>query len=130
MKFAIYDYVDSNGVNQFKKWAEGLEKDQRGKLLQKIHSLSLQGEDLYPSMLTDSGLPGIKKLRVQGPVKLRPLLCRGPVDNSAEYTLLLGAKEVGSKWVPKEAPSIANENKKAVTADAVGRRIKHERLSK
>jgi hypothetical protein len=130
MKFLLYDYLDSNEVNRFKKWCDGLEKSQKAKLREKIDKLAMHGDDLHPHMLSDSEVPGIQKLRVQGPVKLRPLLCKGPVNVHDEYTFLLGAKEVGSKWAPTDAPETANQNKKAVAIDAAKRRSKHERISK
>jgi hypothetical protein len=130
MKYALYDFLDANSVNIIKKWAAGLQKAERGKLREKIDKLAMHGDALHPHMLSDTAVPGIQKLRVQGGVKLRPLLCKGPVEVASEYTLLLGAKEVGSKWSPKDAPNTANHNKKAVAADTTSRRSKHERFSK
>ena len=129
MKYALYDFLDSNSVNMIKQWADGLQKAERGKLREKIDKLAMHGDALHPHMLSDSGVAGIQKLRVQGGVKLRPLLCKGPVALHTEYTLLMGAKEIGSKWSPKDAPSTANQNKKAVALDAIARRKKHERIS-
>lgn len=129
MKFEIYDYVDTGGTNEFKSWTEGLQKSERGKLREKIDKLRMHGDDLFPHMLTDSGVPGIHKLRVQGKVKLRPLLCKGPIGIDIEYTMLFGAKEIGDKWSPKSAPDIANTKKKEVAADPTSRRIAHEKVS-
>lgn len=128
MLFNIYDYVNPQGENEFKIWTEEQQKAQRAKLNQKIDMLEQHGDELPPNLLTDSGTPGIKKLRIKGNVQLRPLLCKGPVDVHSEYTLLMGAMEKGDKWVPKAAPDIANDRKQAVIADPNNRRKKHERV--
>ena len=129
MKFKIHDFVNSKGVNEFKTWTLSLQKKEQGKLREKIDKLMLHGDELYPMMLTDTPIPGIKKIRVQGPVKLRPLLCSGPVAVGQEYTMLLGAKEIGSQWAPKDAPTTANDKKNEVSQDPVKRRISHERIT-
>lgn len=126
MKFHLHDYLNAKGENEFKKWVQDLQKHEQGKLREKLDKLMQHGDDLHPHMLSDTPVPGIKKIRVQGPVKLRPLLCNGPIEVHSEYTLLLGAKEVGDRWLPKGAPSIANENKKEVILDPSRRRRKHE----
>lgn len=128
MPFSIYDYVNQHGLNEFKEWTLTQQKVPLGKLNEKIDLLMLYGETLFPHMLTDTGVAGILKLRIQGPVKLRPLLCRGPVNNQSEYTLLMGAKEIGGKWVPKGAPSTAARLKSEVVKNPTKRRTTHERV--
>jgi len=128
MVFALYDYVSESGTNEFKDWTEGLQSKERAKLNEKLDKLQEHGDALYPHMLTGTDVAGIQKLRVQGGVKLRPLLCKGPVAIAAEYTLLMGAKEVGSKWVPKSAPKTANDRKSAVSVSPATRRKPHERV--
>lgn len=129
MLFNIYDYVNAQGENEFKKWTEEQQKAPRAKLNQKIDMLEQHGDELFPNILTDSGTPGIQKLRIKGNVQLRPLLCKGPVDIHSEYTLLMGAKETDGKWSPKDAPNTANGKKLAVIADPSHRRKRHERVS-
>lgn len=128
MTYLIYDYVNHEGQNEFKQWLEDLEKPQRAKLNEKIDKLELYGDGLHPEMLTGTAVAGIKKLRVKGNVQLRPLLCNGPINVKIEYTMLMGAKEIGSKWVPKNAPTIANTKKQTVINDPANRRVKHERI--
>lgn len=128
MAFTLYDYFSESGVNEFKEWAEGLQSKERAKLNEKLDKLQEHGDTLYPHMLTGTSVAGIQKLRVQGGVKLRPLLRKGPVDMASEYTLLMGAKEVGNKWVPKNAPKTASDRKAEVAANPVGRRKLHERV--
>lgn len=68
----------------------------------------------------------IYKLVIHGDVMLRPMLCRGPIEPEAEYTLLVGAIERGGK-LPKGAPQQAEENRQTVLDDPA-RRARHERI--
>lgn len=128
MPFELYDYVDAAGVNVIAEWTKGLQKKERGKLVSKLDLLREHGSELFPQMLTGTDTAGIMKLRVHGNVQLRPLLCDGPIEVGKEFTLLLGAKEVGSKLVPTDADRIADINKTAVKAAPEKRRRKHEHV--
>lgn len=128
MSYQLFDYVNPQGVNEFKEWTEALEKPQRAKLNEKLDKLEIYGDALYPEMLTGTPVAGISKLRIKGNVQLRPLLCKGPVVINTEYTLLMGAKEVGSKWVPKAAPETANSKKQLVIIEPANRRVNHEKI--
>jgi hypothetical protein len=90
--------------------------------------LALKGHALFPQVLTDTPTPGIQKLRVKGKVQLRPMLCKGPVDKEKEYTLLIGATERDSKFVPDKADQIANQRKQIIIENH-NRRCLHERIS-
>ncbi len=129
MTYKLFDYVDEHGRNVIKEWSESLEKTQRARLNEMLDKLAMHGDTLHPKMMAGSGVAGISKLRVKGPVQLRPLLCRGPVDVAGEYTLLKGAKEVGDKWKPENAREIAKEHKEKVKKNAVERRKVHEQVS-
>lgn len=124
MPYELYDYTDANGVNLFLEWSNDQQKVQRAKLNSKIDMLRLHGEELFPEVLTDTPVRGIRKIRVKGNVQLRPLLCRGPHGES-EYTFLMGAKEVGDKFDPRDAPETADARKSIVAQDK-GRRCIHE----
>ncbi len=128
MTYELYDYVNSKGVNEFKAWTQFIQKNDRAKLNAKLDMLKKLGPDLFPQVLTGTPTPGIQKLRVKGNVQLRPMLCAGPISVDKEYTLLLGAKEVQSKFVPKDADQIANANKSDILNDP-NRRVRHERIS-
>lgn len=128
MPYQIYDFVNSAGLNEFREWTSGLQIPQRAKLNEKIDKLMLYGDLLHPEMLSGTSVAGIKKLRCRGKVQLRPLLCNGPINIFLEYTMLMGAKEVGNKWVPKGAPSTANNKKTEVINDPINRRIEHEEV--
>lgn len=127
MRFKIFDFVNKKGVNEFKKWSENLQKPQRAKLNEKIDKLAFYGDELMPQLLTDSGENGIKKLRITvHNVQLRPLLCNGPINNETEYTFLVGAKEIGDEWAPKDARKTARNNMDEIIANPEERRIEHE----
>lgn len=129
MPFLLYDYVSSNAVNEFRAWTKTLQPAERGKLNQKLDMLAREGEALLPNTLTGTNAPGIFKLRIHGKVQLRPMLCRGPIDQETAYTLLAGAKEVGSVLKPADIESIANGRKTEVIQDPANRRKAHERIT-
>ncbi len=128
MTFNLFDYLDANGENVFASWTRDLQKQQQAKMNAKIDMLELYGETLVPHVLTDTPVPGIRKLRVKGNVQLRPLLCRGPHDVANEYTFLMGATERDSQYNPSSAPETADARRAAVAQDK-RRRCKHERIS-
>lgn len=128
MSYRLYDYVDKNGKNEFKAWTQSLQKTDRAKLNAKLDMLSKVGLELLPQVLTGTPTPSILKLRVQGNIQLRPMLCKGPVVADKEFTLLLGAKEVQSNLVPKNADKLADLNKFEIKSDPA-RRVIHERVS-
>lgn len=129
MTFELFDYYALSGENEFKAWTQGLQKPQRAKLNAKLDMLKNNGDALFPLLLTGTDTPGILKLRVKGKVQLRPMLCKGPVDINGEYTLLLGAIEVGGKLIPDKADELANGFKATVIASPATRRKNHERVS-
>lgn len=69
----------------------------------------------------------IYKLVIHGDVMLRPMLCRGPIDNETEYTLLLGATERGAK-LPPGSEEQAEQNRETIINDH-DRRTRHEFIS-
>ncbi|MSS75327.1 MAG: hypothetical protein EXR90_00065 [Methyloglobulus sp.] len=125
--FILFDYTDANGKNDIKEWALGLEKRERAKLNAKLDMLAKPGSDLFPQVLTGTPAPGILKLRVKGKVQLRPMLCKGSIDEK-EFTLLIGAKERGSQFVPEKADEKANIRKQIIIENP-SRRCSHERIS-
>lgn len=127
-QFALFDYTDTNGINVIKAWTLKLEKTQRAKLNAKLDMLAMLGSELIPHVLTDTPTPGIQKLRVKGNVQLRPMLCKGPINNENEFTLLIGATERDSRFVPDKADEKANDRKKIIIENP-NRRCLHERVS-
>lgn len=121
----LYDYVSPSGVNEIEKWMASLQSRQLAKLEEQLDKL----ESLGVSELPNFPIPierGIYKLKVHGNVQLRPHLCRGPVDNDAEFTLLVGAREVGGRLDPRNVLDTAVARKLEVAGDPTHRRIAHE----
>lgn len=127
MRFQLFDYVNGRGENLILEWTKDLQKTDRAKLNAKLDALEALGDDLLPEVLTGTGTAGIFKLRVKGNVQLRPMLCRGPINVGEEYTLLIGAKEVGGKLTPRDADAIAGQRRDEVRGDPA-RRKSHERI--
>lgn len=117
-----------NGVNDFEIWTQGLEKRLRAKLNAKLDMLARVGPDLPPSLLSNTRSPHIRKLRIQGNVALRPMLCEGPVNVGTEFTLLLGANERDRRLVPADADHNAETRRREVLRNPTERRCDHERV--
>jgi hypothetical protein len=130
MSWALYDYVDAQGRNDFEAWSANLQKPELAKLNRKLKALEDNGPDLLPQMLAGplKGYAHIYKLKINGRVALRPLLCKGPIDNEREFTLLKGAFEVGNRWEPPNAPSEAVNRRGYVIADPSNRRTPHVKV--
>lgn len=129
MIFKLFDYCNPAGENEFKTWTQALQPVQRGKLNAKLDMLKMLGDGLFPAILTGTDTPGILKLRIKGNVQLRPMLCKGPIDVDEEFSLLVGAIEVGRKLKPRNADVIGDGRKKEIRSDPDNRRVKHERVS-
>ena len=115
MNFKIWVY--QNGENLFYKWRNKMPKNQVAKLEERIEKLSMDGDGLFPNMLSRTNVNGILKFKIQGNPKLRPLLCKGPIIIDKEYTLLVGAKEVSWVFEPSNALITANINKNNLISD-------------
>jgi hypothetical protein len=129
-RWRLYDYVDERGVNSFKEWSSRLENKDLARLNSKLDMLGK--EPTLPPQLLAGPLEGVPiyKLRINGRVALRPMLCKGPVDKDGEFTLLFGAFERDRKLVPRDAVSQAEARRQNVIANAKQRRCPHERVAK
>lgn len=121
MAWKLWDYKSKRGINEIEKWTrKKLEKTQMSSLNSKLNQLRINGPFLSRLVLSDTPARYIKKLRFEtGNVTMRPLLCEGPDKEKngsykKEFTLLCGAKEIGSGWEPKRALVIAQERRKEV----------------
>ncbi len=128
-EFTLYDYVDDRGINSFREWTKTLQKEELAKLNQKLDMLRREPE-LPPQLLAGplEGKP-IYKLRIKGRVALRPMLCKGPIDNDSEFTLLMGATERDRVLVPEDAVDQAANRRAEVIANPTRRRTPHERVT-
>ena len=105
-------------------------KRQLIKLQAKIDALMNTGSELSPQLLSDTGQTGIKKIKVQGNPKLRPLLCQlDSKDDKEDWVFLLGAFEISSNYVPADALIEAAIRRKEVKEDG-NRKILHTRFFK
>lgn len=132
----LYDYVSERGRNEIAEWTRRLQKPQRVKLRSKLDMLSTAGPDLPPGLLMKTEVPYIRKVKVQGNPKLRPMICEGPVsiinqetgENEQSFTLLIGAKEIAWEFEPPGADIEAGIRRESVINDPERRRRKHERV--
>lgn len=103
----IYEFLNEDGKSVIGRWLEDekLTGRDRAALVQKTDMLAMLEPDLHGSVLAGpikskrnpKGPKHIYKLIVHADMMLRPMLCRGPIDNDSEYTFLLGALEIGHK---------------------------------
>jgi len=109
-------------------WGRNQTKKDRAKLNQKFRRLVQMDFKLAVDtrLLAGPIYEHIYKLVIHGDVMLRPMLCKGPLENDSEYTLLLGAVEVGGK-LPAGSREKAEENRNAILQDD-SRRCPHERI--
>jgi hypothetical protein len=132
MCWDLYDYVANGGRNLFKEWSEGLQTADLARLNRKLEMLERNGPELGPGLLAGpiKRHAHIYKIKINGNVALRPLLCKGPIKNDKEFTLLMGAFERDRDWVPKNAPNLAEARREEVLADHKRRRCPHEPVRK
>ena len=109
-------------------WAVHLQTNERAKLDFRVDALEEHGTELIPGIVSPTGVSSIFKMKVQGQVKLRPMLCEGPGDKIS-FTFLLGAKEVQWEYEPAKAPETAAEYRKDLIAEPT-RRCLHERSNR
>jgi hypothetical protein len=124
MGWRVYEFLDSRGDRVIVLWVRKARIQKKARILldQKIDLLREHGPDLPPGLLSagpiDSG--HIYKLKIRGPLMLRPLLCKGPFAMANEYTLLQGAIERGGV-LPAGDIDKAEQNRQALIADAARR---------
>lgn len=133
MSYKLYDFLEMRGdklVNSIKEWTQGLQKRDRARLNLKLDMLEKHGTGLSHTLLSDSGEPEIKKLRITGKkvLTLRPMLCSGPVSRQEEFTLLLGAIEKDRKTIPANAPAKAAIHRQELLNNPA-QRCPHERVN-
>ena len=127
----LYDYRDSNGKNRIAEWSRTLQKPDLARFNRKLKMLEDNGPALGPRLLAGpiEGHAHIYKLRINGRVALRPLLCKGPIKIEKEFTFLIGALEQDRKLQPPNAPSQAEDRRKEIIADNGSHtRCKHEQV--
>jgi hypothetical protein len=118
----LFEYVDAGGKPIFRSWRGGLDTLQRAKLDSKINILRTSGADLATGLLAGTSSGHIKKLKVQGNVKLRPRLCEGPIHHGTEFSLLVGAVEKDMKTIPANADELSTSRRSEIIQSPTLRR--------
>jgi len=95
MRYSIWDFVDAHGGSLIYEWALRRSKRDRAKLNQRFDRLAQVDFQLAVNsrLLAGPIYKHVYKMQIHGEVQMRPLLCRGPISNETEYTLLRGATE-------------------------------------
>jgi hypothetical protein len=128
----LWDFLDNRGFNVINVWGLAQTKRDRGMLNQRFDRLVQVDFALAvgSKLLAGPIHKHVYKMQIHGEVQLRPMLCKGPIKNDDEYTLLLGASERNGKLVPLSAKSDAENNRATVLASPLTRRKAHERIPK
>ena len=130
MSWTVYDYRDHRGQNPVRQWCERLEKPDLARMNKKIDLLETNGMDLCPGLAGPlHGSPHLYKIKINGSVAARLLLCKGPVRMETEYTLLVGAFERDDK-LPEGTLETAESYRQDVIRDPAKRRGLHERAKR
>jgi hypothetical protein len=126
-KWKIFDYYDHRDKNLIEDWMKNaLQVPERARMTRKLDALRDNGPNLSSDLLSDTPSTHIKKIRLNGRVAPRLLLCRGPVNMAEqEFTLLFGCTERDRAFVPPNAIATALENRGFVLADPTHRRKPH-----
>jgi len=107
----LWTFVSSVGRDLLVEWAENsrLPTKVRAQLDQKLDVLRQHSFDsvAHSKLLAGPVAPHVYKLRVNGTIAVRILLCRGPVTVEIEYTLLQGAIEKDGRLDPRDAATRA-----------------------
>jgi hypothetical protein len=126
MPWTLYDYVDWRGQNEIAQWCRGLQKNDRIRLVKRMDTLAESGHELCPGLAGPvHNSPHLYKIRVNGSVAVRLLLCKGPLNMDGEYTFLLGAFESDDE-LPAGTLETAEGRRAEILRDKT-RRCLHER---
>jgi hypothetical protein len=130
ISYALWDFKSPRGENLIVRWAikNKLGKLDRAKLNQRFDRLKQVDFDLAlkTSLLNGPVVKDVYKMKANGQVMMRPLLCRGPFVDE-EYTLLIGAIEKDWELDPSTALTDAQSNRNELLADK-SRREPHVRF--
>jgi len=130
----LWDFFHPPERNEIAKWANKsrLTPRERGQLNQKLDMLERLGFEVAHELdFLDGPIlhhKHIYKLVIHAGRMLRPLLCRGPFDNTGEMTLLCGAFEKDGGYEPDGAPGQADENWSRLKKMGQEWRVHHERF--
>lgn len=127
MPWKLYDYRDKRSRNPIKEWCEQLQKPDLARMNQRMDILAEKGKDFCPGLAGPlHGSPHLYKIKVNGRVAARMILCKGPIEMEGEYTFLLGAFERDDE-LPAGTLETAEAFRQEVILDPNQRRTRHER---
>ena len=133
----LWDFCQAPNRNEMVKWAkkERLGSRERGQLNQKLDMLQRLGFETAHSLdFLDGPLihqKHIYKLVIHAGRMLRPMLCLGPHEKTAEMTLLCGAIEKDRVLIPARAADDAESNRQTIIThknSGTEWRVPHERF--
>jgi hypothetical protein len=128
MSWNIYEFLVRPKVGVIEVWLRQARIQKKAKTLlnQKLDLLEMHGPNLPPELLAGPIDGHIYKLRIRVQrVQLRPLLCRGPLQNNSEFTLLCGATERDDELVPTNVVQQAEQHRQIILSDPQRRQL-HE----
>lgn len=122
----IYEYVNHKGKGEISAWRGLLPRETQAKLDQYLERLEQVGVDSLHNLVAPTGKTHIRKLRVNGKIALRPMLCRGPEQGENAITFLVAAVEKDRKLVPRYAIEQAATRRTEVIENPRARRREYE----
>src|ERR1700688_4294566 len=129
-RYTLYDFLDHRLKSVIFQWVKDdkITVRDRAALNQKIRRLAQMDYELaiQTRLLAGPIYKHVYKLVIHGDVMLRPMLCRRPIDNDREYTLLLGAVESGGK-LPEGSKQKAEFHRETILSDH-NRRVHHQSI--
>jgi len=130
MAWTLYDYRDLRGRNPVLEWCQQLQKKDLARMNQRIDLLEKNGHELCPGLASNlRGASHLHKIKINGDVAARLILCKGPINMEIEYTLLLGAFERDDE-LPEGTLELAESYRQAIIKDSKNRRGPHERATR
>lgn len=125
----LYEYVDAGGRGAMTSWmrTKGA-REHSWQLDHALDRLEQAGVASLPGFFVGplASFRHVYKLRLGGRVRLRPLLCKGPIEPERELTLLIPAFERNWKLDPPDAPAKAERRRQEILFDR-SRRRRYER---
>lgn len=126
MPWKLFDFIDHRGRNVISDWISSQQRDHQGRIKVKLLTLVMAGSELPPKLLTPTRERSVLEICIKTNVSFRLLVCRGPLNVNKEFTLLYGCKERDRKYVPANAPEIAERHRQQLIVDIATRRCEHE----
>jgi len=114
MVWVFWEYV----TLEFSEWRDGLPKRDRAILDEKMRMIERNGQSATCLKGPLGSFRHLYKIKARGPTfEMRPLLCKGPVDMDAEFTMLKPMIEKDFEDVPATAKGEAERRRLELKAD-------------